>query len=222
MKPPCPALRIGLGHEHDRVGAVAVGDVGLRAVDHVLAGGLVAHRAGLDPGHVGAGVGLGDPDREDRLAGDRRHGPLLLLLLGPEREDRRHRHVGLDRDAHREAAAVGVRHLLGEHQARVVVAALAAVRLGLVEPEEAELAHPLEHPVGEGRLLPLLGVGLELLDHEAADRLAQLLVLVGEDEVLALGGVVGLEDVGGGHCARSPGLGLAAADAYRPVPESKQ
>ena len=42
-------------------------------------------------------------------------------------------------------------------------------------------------------------MGLELLDHEAADRLAQLLVLVGEDEVLALGGEVGFEYVGGGH-----------------------
>ena len=44
------------------------------------------------------------------------HDPLLLLLLGAEREDRRHRHVGLDRDAHRQAAAVRVRHLLGEHE----------------------------------------------------------------------------------------------------------
>ena len=107
--------------------------------------------------------------------------------------------------AHRQPAAVGVDDLLGEHQARVVVAALAAVLLGLVEPEEAELAHPLEDPVREGRLLPLLGVGLELLDHEAADRVAQLLVLVGEDEVLALGGEVGLEYVGGGgHAGTVP------------------
>ena len=117
----------------------------------------------------------------------------LLLLLGAERQDRRHRHVGLDGDPHRQPAAVGVHDLLGQHQRGVVVAALAAVLLGLVEAEEAELAHPLEHPVGERGLLPLLGVGLELLDHEPADRLAQLLVLVGEDEVLALGGEVGLE-----------------------------
>src|SRR6185312_3562360 len=71
--------------------------------------------------------------------------------------------------------------------------------LGLVQAEEAQLSHPGEHPVGERRLLPLLGVGLELLDDKAPDRLAQLLVLVGEDEVLALAGVVGFEDVGGGH-----------------------
>ena len=94
--------------------------------------------------------------------------------------------------------------LLGEDEARVVVAALAAVGRRLVQPEEAELAHPLEHPVRERGLLPLLSVGLELLDHEAADRLTQLLVLVGEDEVLALGGEVWLEDVGGcAHAART-------------------
>ena len=93
---------------------------------------------------------------------------------------------------------MGVAELLGEHQGRVVVAALASVLLGLVEPKEAELAHPLEHPVREGGLLPLLGVRLKLLDHEAADRVTELLVLLGEDEVLALGGEVGLENVGGG------------------------
>ena len=37
-----------------------------------------------------------------------------------------------------------------------------------------------------------------LLD-ERADRLAQLLVLVGEDEVAPRGGVIGPGDVGGGH-----------------------
>ncbi len=167
--PAVARLGVGLGHEHDRVGAVAVGDERLRAVDHVLV--AVLDGAGLDPGHVRARVGLGDADGEDRLALDGRHGPLLLLLLGAELEDRRHRHVGLHRDPHAQAPAVGVGELLGEDEARVVVAALAAVLLGLVETQEAELAHPLEHPVRERRLLPLLGVRLELLDHEAADRL---------------------------------------------------
>jgi hypothetical protein len=65
----------------------------------------------------------------------------------------------------------------------------------LSRPEEAELAHPVEHRVGERRLLPLLGVRRELLLGERADRLAQLLVLVGEDEVLAGRRVVRLEDL---------------------------
>ena len=113
-----------------------------------------------------------------------------------------------------------VRHLLGEHQRRVVVAALAAVRLGLVEAEEAQLAHALEHPVGERGLLPLLGVGLQLLDHEAADRLAQLLVLVGEDEVLALAGEVWLEYVGGRH--RVVSSRWSPPDAIGGIGKSKQ
>jgi hypothetical protein len=42
--------------------------------------------------------------------------------------------------------------------------------------------------------------GASSLIREAADRLAQRLVLVGEDEVLALGGEVGLMDgLGGAH-----------------------
>jgi hypothetical protein len=61
---------------------VAVGDVGLRAVDDVLV--AVADGARLDAGDVGAGVGLGDAEAEDLLALDRGHDPLLLLLLGAE------------------------------------------------------------------------------------------------------------------------------------------
>ena len=98
-------VRVGLRDEHDEVGAVAVGDVGLRAVDDVLV--AVAHGARLDAGDVGAGVGLGDAEAEDLLALDRGHEVLLLLLLGAEQVDRRRRHVGVDRDAHRQAAGVG-------------------------------------------------------------------------------------------------------------------
>ena len=82
---------------------------------------------------------------------------------------------------------------------REVVAALAAVVLRHREAEEAELAHAREDGVRERRLLPLLRVRRELLDDEGVDRLAQRLVLLGEDEVPARGGVVGLEDFGRGH-----------------------
>ena len=64
-------VRVGLRDEHDEVGAVAVRDVRLRAVDDPLV--AVAHRARLDAGHVGAGVGLGDAEAGDLLAADRRH-----------------------------------------------------------------------------------------------------------------------------------------------------
>src|SRR6185295_14570001 len=81
-----------------------------------------------------------------------------------------------------------------------VVAALAAVLLGHRQAEEPELAHAREDPVLEGLLLPLLRVRGELLHDERVDRLAEALVLVGEDEVRAPRAVVGLEDgLGGAH-----------------------
>ena len=127
-------VRVGLRDEHDQVGAVAVGDVGLRAVDHVVV--AVAHRARLDAGDVGAGVRLGDAEARDLLALDRRHQVLLLLLVGAELVQRRRRHVGVHADAHGHAGAVGVRHLLGEHEVAVEVAALAAVLLGKESPRK--------------------------------------------------------------------------------------
>ena len=86
--------------------------------------------------------------------------------------------------------------LLGEHEVGVVVAALAAVLLGVGEAEEAELTHAPEDPVREGRLLPFLGVWGELLLDERPDRLAQPLVLLGKDEVLARRAEIRLDDGG--------------------------
>ena len=63
LMPSWPGVGVGLGDEHDEVGAVAVGDVGLRAVDDPLV--AVAHGARADAGDVGAGVGLGDPEAGD-------------------------------------------------------------------------------------------------------------------------------------------------------------
>jgi hypothetical protein len=139
---------VGLGDEHDEVGAVAVGDVGLRAVDDPLV--AVAHRARLDAGDVGAGVGLGDAEAGDLLALDRRHEVALLLLLGAEQA-----RIGGVAMSVCTATPIArpprarVRHLLGEHEVAEVVAALAAVLLGLGEAEEAELAHAREDPVGK-------------------------------------------------------------------------
>jgi hypothetical protein len=104
------------------------------------------------------------------------------------------------RHAHRQAARVAIGHLLGEDDVAEVVAALPAVLLGVGESEEAELAHAAEDPVRERRLLPFLGVRRELLGDEGVDRVAELVVLVREDEVLAAGAMVGLEErVSGGH-----------------------
>src|SRR4051794_248920 len=128
--------------------------------------------------------------------------------------NRRRSHVGVDRHAHVEAAAARVAHRVGPDQGVVVVAALAAVLLWVAEPDEAELAGALQNGVGPEALLPLEPIGGELLQHPGLHRLAELLVLVGEDEVRAGCGVIGLDDAGGrgGHDGQSPGyLGLPAA-----------
>ena len=79
------------------------------------------------------------------------------------------------------AAAARAGELLDPDRVVDVVAALAAV-LGLVlEAEEAELAAAGVELAGElARLLPLVDVRRDLLGDEAADRLAQLLVLLAE------------------------------------------
>src|SRR5207248_6733561 len=128
-----------------------------------------------------------------------------------------------------QAAAVGVRDRLAEHHRREVVAALPAVLLWLVQPEEAELAHAREDPVGERRLLPLVRVWRQLFDGEVGDRLAQRFVLVGEDEVLARALEIRLQHAlcGGGHWSRllvfgGGARGTAPADLDRPAPQKEQ
>jgi hypothetical protein len=76
------------------------------------------------------------------------------------------------------AAATRVGELLHPDGVVDVVAALSAV-LGLeLEAEEAELAAAVVELARElSRLLPLVDVGGDFLADEAADRLAQLLVL---------------------------------------------
>ena len=133
------------------------------------------------------------------------HEVVLLLLLGAEQVDRRRRHVRVHRDAHAQAAAVRVRP--SPRRARARSSSRRPGRRtprGRSRPEEPELAHAREHPVLEGRLLPLLRVRPELLDDEVVDRLAELLVLVGEDEVPAGAGVIGLQDISGGHARTVP------------------
>ena len=84
------------------------------------------------------------------------------------------------------------------------VAAGPAPALGVVQPEEPELAAAAEHVVGEvSGFLPLVDVGPQLLVDEAAHRLAQLVVLGGEDRV-------------GGHGAHS-GLSARGRPPASPV-----
>ena len=127
----------------------------------------------------------------------------LAQVVAAELAERRRAHVGLDRDRHREPAAAAPGQLLDEHQPGGQVAAGAAPALGVVEAEEPELAAAPEHVVGEVTgVLPLVDVGPQLLVDVPADRLAQLVVLLGEDRV------------GGSRRPFWPCLGL-----FRPMPD---
>ena len=172
-----------LGRFHragEEVGAHPVGDEGLRSVDHVSPRHLA--REGADAGDVGAGAGLGDPERADLLAADAGHDPALPLFLRAEVEHRRHRDLGVSVEARGDAArAAGAGQLLDPHRVVDVVPALAAVSLRELEAEKAELAAAREELARElPRLLPLVHVRSDLLGDEASHALTKLLVLLGE------------------------------------------
>src|SRR5450759_2060451 len=140
----------------------------------------VARRDGGDPRDVRARIRFGDGEGCDLLAADRRRQPPALLLFGSELENRRRGHLRLDRDGHPEPAAGGPGHLLGEDDGREVVPTLAAVFRRVAQAQEPELAKPLEDRVGEGLLLPLLEVRLNLLLEELPDVQPEFLVGVAE------------------------------------------
>src|SRR5689334_628460 len=174
------ALLRRLAGADEEVRADAVGDEGLGAVDDVAAVDLAGE--GRDAGDIGAGAGLGDAEGADLLTGDPGHQPALLLLLSAEVEDRRHRDRGVGVEPGGDApGASAAGELLDPDRVVQVSAALAAVFLWELQPEEAELGTAPVELAGEfPRLLPLRDMGRDLLGDEAANRLAQLLVLLAE------------------------------------------
>ena len=195
------AARLGrIACADQEVGADAVGDEGLGAVDDVAVVDPAGRRG--DPGYVRPGPRLGDPQRADLLAGDPRHHPPLPLLLVAEVEDRRQGDRGVGVEARRDPArAARARQLLDPHRVVQVVAALAAVGLGELQPEEAELGAAAVEVTGEfPRLLPLIDVRRHLRGDEPRHRLAQLLVLAAERRQHRPRPAV-LDD-GGGHPTR--------------------
>ena len=137
--PAWPPASRGLHRADEEVGADAVGDEGLRAVDDVAAVDLAG--IGLDRGDVGAGARLGDPERADLLAGDRRAKEALVLLGGAEPVDRRSRDPGVRAEPGADPArGAGRGQLLGPDGVVDVVAALASELDRVLESEEAELA----------------------------------------------------------------------------------
>ncbi len=191
------ALRIGLGGDAVEVGVDAVGDEHLGAVeDEIVA---VAAGGGADALHVGAGVGLGDADGGDGVARDDAGHVGGLLGVGARVEEVDGGHVGMDQHGDGEAGVGGAAEFLGQHGGGAGVHRRAAVFLGVADAEEAERAHLAEHVAGDRAVnLPLVGVGLHLLGHEAAQLVAQHFVFLCQEQVLCHASSLDRRGVGAG------------------------
>ena len=87
---------VGRGEDRDPGRVARVGDEHLRAVEDVVR--TVAHGRRLDPGDVGAGVGLRQRERaEDRLLEERRDPLAPLVVVAVEEDRERSEDVGDDR-----------------------------------------------------------------------------------------------------------------------------
>ena len=195
-----PALLGRLDGRHDEVRTNTVGDVGLLSVEHEAAVDPLGFAG--DAGHVGARAGLGDAERPDLLPGDRRDQVALLLLLGAELPDRGRGDVDVGADAGGRSARAGPGELLDQDGLMQVVAALPAVALLVLQAQQPLGGHLRKDVVREPAvLLPLRRVWCQLSLDEAASRLAQLLVLIGERWVRGHGR---LEPTASGVCAGAP------------------
>jgi hypothetical protein len=175
-------LGVGDGQQTHPVRRGGVGDVDLGAVDHPLV--AVAHGAGLDAGHVGPRVGLGDGDGAHHFAPDRGHQEVLAQLVAPELVEGGRRHVGVHADPHGDAGVVAGAELLEEDRGVGVVEAGAAPLRVVAEPEQVELAHPaVEGLVDLPQLVELAGAGRQLRLDELSHRIPEDLVLRGVEEI---------------------------------------
>jgi hypothetical protein len=156
------ALAAGAGQQGHEVGLRAVGDPHLAAVDDVVV--AIGHGAGANGGHVAAGVRFADADGADQVPGDGRGQEAAFEVVAAELGQGGGGHVGVDGDAHRHGGAVGPAQLFQQHGAVPVVHAAAAISLRVVQAQQAEVAHLLEHVTGrpDARRLPFLDVGVDL------------------------------------------------------------
>ena len=90
---------------------------------------------------------------------------LSLQLGGAKLGQRRRTHVGMHRDAHRDAGAVDAAQLLAEDHGIPEVETLAAILFRIGQAEKAEVPHLLEQRVcgPDALLLPLVHVRIDFL-----------------------------------------------------------
>ena len=158
---------LGACRQGDDGGALPVGDPGLGAVDDVLV--AVPPGAARDVARVAAGVGLREGEGAAAFPAGHVRQPAALLLLVAVGEDQGGGHgVGVH-DAGQAHPAVG--ELLDHADVGQEVEPEPSVRLGDGDAEEAEVAHLLDDPGGEGvGPLELGGDGDDLASDERADR----------------------------------------------------
>ncbi len=107
---------------------------------------------------------------------------LRFRILAAEAVQSGRRHVGLDADRHRHAAARANAERLSDNRRVGEVEAEAAIRLVIFYAENAKRAQLLEHFMRRKffRLLPFLDERIDLILDEAGDGVAKLFVLFRE------------------------------------------
>ena len=163
-------------HRHRiEIGAHARGDEHFRAVHDVLV--AVEARRGLDCRHVRAAGGLGDRQSADLVAGEYRW-QHARLQLGTAKPGNRRRADAVRKQAGEQAAATGLRDLLGEDHVEKRVGLDTAELLGKPEAEQADGGCLLVQLARKGLgLVPLVDMRRNLFTHEAPHRVAKRLVL---------------------------------------------
>jgi hypothetical protein len=161
---------IGVGKHDKEAGLVRVGDPHLRAVDHPVVAGVLGRRG--ERKGVGAGTGLGETERADRVARQPRQ-PLALLRvrcpLAQSGDNKRILHIAAHADT-----GVDTRQLLNGQHGRHERRAAAAV-LGLeLNRHEAVGKHAVnDAAVHRHGAVHLGDARLHVLDGELAHQVAQ-------------------------------------------------
>src|SRR5690606_32111880 len=116
------------GDDDHQVGHGAVGDVGLRTVQHVVV--AIADGGGADRFDVGAGARLGNGDGGDQLAGEQPRHVLVDQARAAVFVDIGQHDIRVQADA--DAAVAAVTQLLADDAVVTEVEAEAAILLGYV------------------------------------------------------------------------------------------